>query len=264
MKLMQRRHNQSHIVDQIKTDGGKTSPDSLYEALEKVIGDMDLIEKESMEIKQTLGVQHQLHTKSTPSPSLKSFPTAKNQSSMVGADDLLLEMKDKLTSDRRDLQIIPIVGMGGSGKTTLSLNIYQDRLIEEHFDKCAWATISQEYSIQEIHIIHHLNLNVSQNLGVAALGEILYKHLCGIRYLIVLDDMWSIGAWDGIRRFLPDNKNGSRIVVTTRLSNLGSDLSSSKNLEMSLNNEVDSWELLSNSVFGEKGSHLSWWKLERE
>ncbi|XP_047957439.1 putative late blight resistance protein homolog R1A-10 [Salvia hispanica] len=241
---------ESHIVDQITSDAGKISPDSLYEALEKVIGDMDLIMKEAKEIQQTLGVHT---TKSTPSDSSKSSHIAK-ENIMVGVDDLLLEMKDKLTSDRRDLQIIPIVGMGGSGKTTLALNIYQDRLTKEHFHVCAWATISQEYNIQEMlkHILHQLNKDVGQNLGVDGLGEILYKHFFGRRYLIVLDDMWSIEAWDGIRRFLPDNKNGSRIVVTTRLSNLGSALSSSKNLEMSLLNEVDSWELLSKTVFGEK------------
>ncbi|XP_047957436.1 putative late blight resistance protein homolog R1B-16 [Salvia hispanica] len=263
---------EAHVVDQIKTDGGKTSPDSLYEALEKVIGDMDLIKREAMEIKQTLGIQHQLHTKSTPSSSLKSSAIAKEsstkstpsdslksspiakKSSMVGAEEALLEMKDKLTSDRRDLQIIPIVGMGGSGKTTLAINIYQDRLIKEHFHVSAWVAISQEYNIQEmlVRILRQLDKDIGQTSSVEGLGEILYKHIFGRKYLIILDDMWSIKAWDGIRRFLPDNKNGSRIVVTTRLSNLGSDLSHSKNLEMSLLNEVDSWELLSKTVFGEK------------
>ncbi|XP_047954023.1 putative late blight resistance protein homolog R1A-10 [Salvia hispanica] len=245
---------ESHIVDQIKTDGRKISPDSLYEALEKVIDNMDLIKKEAMEIKQTLGIQHQLHTKSTPSDSLKSSPIAK-ENNMVGAEEALLEMKDKLTSDRRDLQIIPIVGMGGSGKTTLAMNIYQDRLIKEHFHVSAWVAISQEYNIQEMlkHILHQLNKDVGQNLDVDDLGEILSKHLSGRRYLIVLDDMWSIKAWDGIRWFLPDNNNGSRIVVTTRLSNLCSDLSNSNNLEIGLLDEVDSWELLSKTVFGEEG-----------
>ncbi|XP_047954021.1 putative late blight resistance protein homolog R1A-10 isoform X1 [Salvia hispanica] len=211
---------------------------------------MDLIKKEAMEIGH-------MHNKSTPSDSSKSSPVAK-ESVMVGADDLLLEMKVKLTSHLCDLQIIRIVGMGGSGKTTLALNIYQDLLIKDYFDICAWATISQDYSIQEvhIHIPGKLDLKVGQNLGVDALGETLYKHLYGRRYLIVLDDMWSIEAWDGIRRFLPDNKNGSRIVVTTRLSNLGSDLSKSKSLEMSLLNEVDSWDLLLKTAFGEQGCPL--------
>ncbi|KAL8458621.1 hypothetical protein ACS0TY_036221 [Phlomoides rotata] len=52
---------------------------------------------------------------------------------------------DKLTGQQCNLQIIPIVGMGGIGKTTLARNIYAKQLIKEHFDICAWATISQEY-----------------------------------------------------------------------------------------------------------------------
>ncbi|KAL8464482.1 hypothetical protein ACS0TY_034128 [Phlomoides rotata] len=32
------------------------------------------------------------------------------------------------------------------------------------------------------------------------LGEALYKYLYGRRYLIVMDDMWSIEAWDKVKR----------------------------------------------------------------
>ncbi|KAM3249939.1 putative late blight resistance protein R1A-3 [Capsicum annuum] len=37
------------------------------------------------------------------------------------------------------------------------------------------------------------------------------------RYLIVLDDMWDCKTWDSLWLSFPDNKNGSRIIVTTRL-----------------------------------------------
>ncbi|KAL8456918.1 hypothetical protein ACS0TY_034952 [Phlomoides rotata] len=40
--------------------------------------------------------------------------------------------------------------MGGIGKTTLARNIYAKQLIKEHFDICAWATISQEYDTLDI------------------------------------------------------------------------------------------------------------------
>ncbi|XP_057786720.1 putative late blight resistance protein homolog R1B-16 [Salvia miltiorrhiza] len=150
---------------------------------------------------------------------------------------------DKLTSNRLDLQIIPIVGMGGSGKTTLARNIYQERLIREHFDVCGWATISQEYCIPEIlaQVLSQLNEQVGQHLSEGALGEMLHKHL------------------DRVRNYFPDNKNGSRIVVTTRLSNLASKLPNSDSLNMKLLDEADSWELLSKTVFGEQG-----WLLELE
>lgn len=37
-------------------------------------------------------------------------------------------------------------------------------------------------------------------------------------YLIVMDDAWDKKVWDSVTRFFPDNHNGSRVVLTTRLS----------------------------------------------
>ncbi|XP_044318667.1 disease resistance protein PIK6-NP-like [Triticum aestivum] len=37
------------------------------------------------------------------------------------------------------------------------------------------------------------------------------------RYLIVVDDVWTVAAWDTIGSKLPDYNNGSRIIVTTRI-----------------------------------------------
>ncbi|GJN00866.1 hypothetical protein PR202_ga18087 [Eleusine coracana subsp. coracana] len=35
-------------------------------------------------------------------------------------------------------------------------------------------------------------------------------------YIMILDDIWTISSWESIRYALPDNKKGSRIIVTTR------------------------------------------------
>jgi len=43
----------------------------------------------------------------------------------------------------------------------------------------------------------------------------LEKHL-QTRYLALIDDVWSSSTWQTIRRYFPDNNNGSRIIVTTR------------------------------------------------
>ncbi|KAL6861605.1 hypothetical protein ACP4OV_017305 [Aristida adscensionis] len=48
------------------------------------------------------------------------------------------------------------------------------------------------------------------------LMKLLHKFAKSKRYLIVLDDIWSTNAWDIIRAALPDEKNGSRVVFTTR------------------------------------------------
>ncbi|XP_057810285.1 putative late blight resistance protein homolog R1A-10 [Salvia miltiorrhiza] len=248
---------ESHIFKKFTNNGENMSSLGLYEALEKVIKDMASIEEEAKQIQARVGAQHQLDTKSTPSDSSRSS-SIPQQSIMVGADDVKLQLMDKLTSDGLHLQIIPIVGMGGSGKTTLARTVYEERLIKEHFDICGWATISQEYVIREIFaaVLRHLNVRVDDDLSEHELGEKLYKHLYGRKYLIIMDDMWSIHPWDRVRKNFPDNKNGSRIVVTTRLSDLASTLSNSNSLGMELLDEAESWELLSKTVFGEEGCPL--------
>ena len=253
---------ESHIVDRITNCGEKISSDVLYQALEKLIEEMGLIEKVAMDIKGRARVEHQLHK---PLDSLR-YPSTVQKSSMVGADDAKLQMMDKLTSDRLGLQIIPIVGMGGTGKTTLARNIYQDSLIKGHFDIFAWATISQEYNIREIFIevLRQVNISEVGQESEDELGLRLYKHLFGVKYLIIMDDMWDIDAWDRVKKYFPDNNNGSRVVVTTRLSNLASELPGSNSIEMELLDEAASWDLLSKTVFGEKGCPIELVKIGKK
>ncbi|XP_057810235.1 putative late blight resistance protein homolog R1B-16 [Salvia miltiorrhiza] len=252
---------ESHILDQFTNNGeNMMSYDGLYEALEKVIKGMASVEEEAKQIQGRVGVQHQ-HQLPPDSSRSSSIP---QQSSMVGADDLKRQMMDKLTSHCHDLQIIPIVGMGGSGKTTLARNIYEEfelPFLKKHFHIRAWATISQEYTIREIFaaVLRQLNIGVDDNLSECELGEKLYQHLYHRRYLIIMDDMWSIDAWDRVRNYFPNEKNGSRIVVTTRLSDLASTLPNSDIIGMKLLDEADSWVLLSKTVFGKEG-----WPLELE
>lgn len=68
--------------------------------------------------------------------------------------------------------------------------------------------------------------------------------------LIVMDDLWSIEAWEEIGRFLTNIGSGSKIVITTRLTCLASNLPYSNSLEMSLIDDVDSWDLLSELCLG--------------
>ncbi|VAI68879.1 unnamed protein product [Triticum turgidum subsp. durum] len=128
-------------------------------------------------------------------------------------------------------QAICVVGMGGLGKTTLARKVYESKEeIVKSISCCAWITVSQSFSRIEM-----LKDMISQLLGDKSLKEFLRKlegkleqiddlaeylieGLKEKRYFIVLDDLWTIGAWGWIKDiFLPSsNKKGSRIIVTTR------------------------------------------------
>ncbi|KAK4436697.1 putative late blight resistance proteinR1A-4 [Sesamum alatum] len=81
------------------------------------------------------------------------------------------------------------------------------------------------------------------------LGEQLRKNLYGRRYFIVMDDMWSSKVWDEVRKYLPDTSNKSRIVITTRLSNVAVNFDSDAPHEMDFLDEDKSWSLFCDKVF---------------
>ncbi|EYU21836.1 hypothetical protein ABFS82_09G075500 [Erythranthe guttata] len=226
--------------------------------LDKVIQDMGLIKKDVMEIKEkNIGIiEDHLHINSSTlagAASSRSHLTTRRDA-VVGLDELLIEVMDKLTGQQSNLRIIPIVGMGGIGKTTLAKNAYLKFM--KHFDIRAWVTVSQNYNVREILIEILLCINKAESretLSAKSEGELgvrVHQSLWGRRYLIVMDDIWSVEVWDKVQIFFPDNGQGSRVMITTRLSNVAS--IGSHGVVMGFLNEDKSWDLLCRSVFKEE------------
>ncbi|XP_057801568.1 putative late blight resistance protein homolog R1B-16 [Salvia miltiorrhiza] len=226
-----------------------------YQDLQKVIEEMNVIKKEAME---TSAEAQQRKVSSTHAGSLTSSSNVK-ESKMVGFDDVQLQLLDWLTGGNRNRQIIPITGMGGIGKTTLARHIFEHALVKEYFDIRAWTTISQTYNVRETlrEILYQVSGDSRDDFSDEnELGEKLHKYLWGRRYIIILDDMWSVEVWYKMRFFFPDYNDGSRVIVTTRLSNLAAELTNSNNIGMRFLDDVSSWNLFSKTVFGDEGFPL--------
>ncbi|XP_047261795.1 putative late blight resistance protein homolog R1B-16 [Capsicum annuum] len=172
---------------------------------------------------------------------------------MVGCDDQRKQLVEDLTrSYSGEPKVIPIVGMGGIGKTTLENEVYNDAYIRSHFDVCAWATISQQHNVKEI----LLSLQCSTKSDTfdindeAELANMLQKSLKGKRYLIVLDDMWKTEAWDAMRLCFPSENKGSGILLTTRNNEVACYADTENvSLRMSFMDQDESWSLFKSAAF---------------
>ncbi|KAF3659091.1 hypothetical protein FXO38_12860 [Capsicum annuum] len=131
----------------------------------------------------------------------------------------------KLTSGPKDLDVISITGMPGSGKTTLAYKVHNDDLVCCHFDLRAWCTVDQEYDEKKLLVklfnqVIGSDFKSSEDIDVA---DKLRKQLYGKRHLILLDDVWDINTWDDLTRPFPGAEKGK-----------------------------ESWELLEKRSFGEE------------
>ncbi|KAI3445834.1 hypothetical protein Pfo_002499 [Paulownia fortunei] len=147
--------------------------------------------------------------------------TPKTEGKLVGLEKDLVTMLDSLTGHPSQLKVFSVIGMGGIGKTTFSRKLYDNPLVIHHFYVRVWVTVSQQYQVREMLLgIMRCVTNVSDEIygrSTEELREQVYRSLKGKRYLIVLDDMWDTKAWDSLKRAFPDDKNGSRIMLTSRL-----------------------------------------------
>ncbi|XP_057802195.1 putative late blight resistance protein homolog R1B-14 [Salvia miltiorrhiza] len=191
------------------------------------------------------------------SSSRSAIASSKDDDVVVGFGDDVGVIRRRLLWGTHTLKVIPIVGTGGIGKTTLAKIVYNHASVVENFDICAWVTISQDHSVE--HIVLNLLASMKEISSVrdaesdVPIESLIRKHLELSRYLIVMDDMWSKKAWDDVKSLFPDGRNGSRIIVTTRMQDVADYVSSSDDVHtMSLLNEYYSWNLLKQKVFGYK------------
>jgi broad-specificity NMP kinase len=188
----------------------------------------------------------------------------------VEEDDVVgfLHDSDKLvnqlthTTKNSKLDVISIIGMGGLGKTTLARKIYNNDRVKRHFHCRAWVYVSQNFNTKELlleilksqmpisddHLTRKLE-GMSDYQAKECLVEKLLEYLQGKRYLLVMDDIWKTEVWNEVKYAFPDNSNGSRILITSRIKEVALHSSLTPPYFLQFLNKDESYELFLKNVF---------------
>ncbi|XP_047981094.1 disease resistance protein RPP13-like isoform X3 [Salvia hispanica] len=262
-------HEAEHMIEVAAADliRDRSTLKSVEKMLEQMIQEMSSIKEEMIKFKEE-SVLPSSSSSDAPAITMPTPPLPRSSSSsslraakntMLGFNhhvDRLLE--ELIGHESRSRRIIPIVGMGGAGKTTLAKHVYGHPSVVELFDFRAWITVSQEHNA--IHILSQalscLGVAVSKDKADHELGHKLYQTLFRQKYLIVLDDLWSHVAWERVQHFFPNDDTGSRIVVTTRQQQVSKSLGKSlgfSSLDVGFLDFDISWDLFHEVTFA--GQH---------
>ncbi|XP_060669483.1 putative disease resistance RPP13-like protein 1 [Ziziphus jujuba] len=204
----------------LKAESTKSSKANMKKKLEEILKRLKFLEERLY----VLGLIKGVDEKPSPRPPTTSLI---EESEVYDRDvDMEAIIKLLLTDDhegRNKVSVIPIVGMGGIGKTTLAQSVYNDHTVEKHFNIKSWVYVSEEFDICRVtktvlcavtkshsHCYDETNLDLLQTR--------LKEGLTGKKFLIVLDDVWNEDYTDWKKMSSPFNygAQGSKIIVTTR------------------------------------------------
>jgi len=146
---------------------------------------------------------------------------------MYGRDadkEAIMKLVLEDNSDAEKVSVIPIVGMGGVGKTTLARSVFNDGKLSQIFDLKAWVCVSDIFDIVKVTkaMIEEVtkmpcNLNNLNSLQLELTEKMINK-----KFLIVLDDVWieDCDCWSSLTKPFLSGMWGSKILVTTRNENV--------------------------------------------
>ncbi|KAF8011479.1 hypothetical protein BT93_J1939 [Corymbia citriodora subsp. variegata] len=181
-----------------------------------------------------------------------------NKSDVVGRDSDKKKIIEMLMQpiDDKNISVIPIVGIGGLGKTTLAKLVYNDDSVKKQFKLRMWVCVPEDFDLRKIieGIIKDANHQSLGNFDIQQLQKSLQETIKDEKYLLVLDDVWSNdrNRWSELRDLLSQGASGSKIIMTTRSSEVAFIMGTHPTHNVKRLSHEDSMVLFKKCAFDEK------------
>ncbi|ONI20411.1 hypothetical protein PRUPE_2G013900 [Prunus persica] len=181
------------------------------------------------------------------------------EDNIIGRDEdkraiiqLLLDL-DPISTE--NVSTISIVGFGGLGKTALAQLVFNDEVVQNHFELKMWTCVSNVFELNVLaeKIIQSATNEEPKNLRMDQLQRNLRGKIDGKKYLLVLDDVWNEdhGKWDDLKDLLMGGARGSKILITTRSKKVANIADTAEPYNLRGMNEEQSWFLFKKMAFKE-------------